>query len=163
MSIRMALRPNGTLKPNRRPKAYAAKHAQLAAEVYKPRKQTEQTFQIALVRDLRAVLARGVFLTHIPSGYIAGRGGPLRGAFLKAMGLVAGLPDLMLLHEGRAHFLELKSAKGKLSAAQGECRFLLNRAGCHVETIRSLDEALECLSIWRIPTRLKMGPQRNAA
>lgn len=152
---------NGTLRPNRRPKAYGAKHKQLAAET--KHSQPEQTMQIALVRDLRAVLAPGVFLTHIPSGFIAGRSGPLRGAFLKAMGLIPGCPDLMILHGGAAWFLELKSAKGKLSTAQAECHIALRRAGCHVETIRNLDEALECLSIWNIPTRIKPSTIRQDA
>lgn len=149
---RLFLSSRGRLK--RKDPKREAMHAQLTAETYKPRRQTEQTMQIALIRDLRAVLAPSVFLTHIPSGFIAGRGGPLRGAFLKAMGLVPGLPDLMLLHEGVVYFLEVKAPKGKLSPAQAECHIGLRRAGCHVEVVKSLDEALNCLTIWNLPTRL---------
>lgn len=141
----LGLRRNGTIKANRRNKNYASMHAALTAEVR--RKHPEQDFQIKLVRDLQSILRPSVFFTAFP----AGGGGKKRGAFLKAMGLKAGCGDLLFIHEGRVFWMELKTPKGRLSPNQIGTRLAIRQAGSHVETVRSFDEALECLAIWNIP------------
>ncbi len=118
------------------------------------KKQPEQSFQISLVRDLRYLLTPNTFMTHFP----AGGGGGMRGVFLKAAGLIAGCPDLLLIHQGCAYWLELKVGKNKLTPAQIACHRALKAAGSSVETVRNLDEALECLALWGVPTRIKHGP-----
>jgi len=146
---------NGTLRPNRRPKAYAAKHAQLAKEVR--REQPERAFQKLLVQHLRLALPPDVFMTAFP----AGGGGKVRGAQLKAMGLVAGVPDLMFLYKGETHFMELKAPNGKVSPAQVDCQQALFRAGAGTAIVRTLAEAYRALDAWQIPTRL-VKPQPTA-
>lgn len=64
----------------------------------------------------------------------------MRGMILKGTGLKSGVPDILIVHEGRLHGLELKSAKGVLSDAQKRTHEALRAAGCLVAVIRSLDE-----------------------
>lgn len=115
-------------------------------------KNPEGAFQAALVRELRRMLTPATFMTHFP----AGGGGPIRGALLKLRGLVPGVPDLLFIHEGRAFWMELKSKAGRnrLEPSQIACHLSLRLSGCHVEVVRNLDDALECLRLWDIPLRL---------
>lgn len=69
---------------------------------------------------------------------------------LKANGLVPGWPDLTLIANGRAYFLELKAPKGYLSAVQKNCHARLLRAGSPVATVRNLDELSNALKEWGI-------------
>lgn len=124
----------------------------------KRRNNPEQQFQISLVRDLRKILAGGVFITAFP----AGGGGYTRGAFLKAMGLVPGVPDLMLIYQGRIYFMELKARRRRMSAAQVDCRLTLRHVGASVEVVENLDEALAALRVWQIPTRISPIKAENA-
>lgn len=118
------------------------------------RKEPEGAFQAALVRDLRQLLTPSTFMTHFP----AGGGGPIRGALLKLRGLVPGVPDLLFIHQGQVFWMELKpSKKRKESDSQITCHIALKAAGAHVEVVRSLDEALECLRIWNIPLRMRQA------
>lgn len=114
------------------------------------RKNPEQDFQISLVRDLRRILSPEVFLTAFP----AGGGGERRGKFLKATGLVSGVPDLLLIYKGHAYWLELKAPGRGRSTAQIVTAELLDDAGSPTWIARSLDEALNALEVWNIPTRL---------
>jgi hypothetical protein len=65
---------------------------------------------------------------------------------LKATGLKAGVPDLMLILDGRIYFVELKEPgernkkDGGLTPAQRETIPLLKRAGCPVAVVYSLDD-----------------------
>lgn len=60
--------------------------------------------------------------------------------FLKKMGLLAGIPDMCILHSGKAHFVELKNETGKVSVTQKLIHKAFNRAGFKVHIVRSLEE-----------------------
>jgi hypothetical protein len=64
----------------------------------------------------------------------------MRGMILRGMGMKAGVPDILIVHDGRAYFCELKSAKGVLSDAQKATHEALRAAKCPVAVVRSLDE-----------------------
>lgn len=132
----------------------AAKRTMQLHEALKPKriKRPEQKFQIKLVEDLALILTPATFFCHIPNG---GYRTKAEAGILQAMGARAGAPDLLFVHEGRAFFMELKIGKRDLSLAQITCKNDLRRAGACVETVRNLDEALECLNIWGIPVRIK--------
>jgi hypothetical protein len=71
---------------------------------------------------------------------------------MKGLGVRAGVPDLCCIRDGRAFFLELKSAGGRLSPAQIATHSLLVSAGAMVATVDSLDDALrwlECQGLLR--------------
>lgn len=125
----------------------------MAAKRGKPR-HPEYAIQCAIARHLAAVLHPDVFFTAIPAGNIGGGAeAARRGAMIKAMGYRAGTPDLMLLHEGRAFFIEIKAADGELSPAQDLTHLLIRRAGAPVFVARSVIEVETILRAAEIPMR----------
>ncbi|MGV7234638.1 MAG: VRR-NUC domain-containing protein [Nitrosomonadaceae bacterium] len=54
-------------------------------------------------------------LFHVPNG---GKRDPREANKFKAMGVVAGIPDLVFCKNGKTYFFELKTDKGKLSDRQ---------------------------------------------
>jgi hypothetical protein len=70
---------------------------------------------------------------------------PRQGAMRKAIGVKAGVPDFVLIIDGDPVFLELKSARGKLSKEQ---EVFANRAmdsGCQYYVASDIDEAISFL------------------
>jgi len=115
------------------------------------RKNPEQQVHFQVAGFLKLVLRTDVFFTTFP----AGGGGKLRGAFLKRMGLVPGVPDVLIVYQGRAYWIELKSDSGQLSKTQKDTIAALNTAGSHVMICHSVEEVSYALSLWKIPTRIK--------
>lgn len=81
----------------------------------------------------------------------------MRGKILSGLGMKKGVPDIILIHDSRAHFIELKSAKGVLSPAQREVHEALARAGCPVAVCRNIDDVRALFGPtgrwWPIPIR----------
>lgn len=73
----------------------------------------------------------------------------------KAMGLRAGWPDLMLIHQGRPILPELKTDSGQLSPAQRQRRAEIEAAGGVVHVIRHLDDFLAMLEGEGIPCNVR--------
>lgn len=113
-------------------------------------KMQEQQLHKAVYELLSAILTPETFATTFP----AGGGGAVRGAILKSIGLKAGVPDWLIVHEGHAHFIELKAPNGVLSKEQVLCHADINRACGNVTVARSLNDVVEALTRWRIPTRI---------
>src|SRR5260221_7370745 len=86
-----------------------------------------------------------------------GGGGRVRGAQLKARGMVAGFPDLLILWQGKAFCIELKSENGRLSKEQEALHERLRLAGCFVETCHSLDEVETELVLWGLAKRARLS------
>lgn len=79
-------------------------------------------------------------LYHIPNG---GSRTAREGATFKAMGVVAGIPDLCLaipMNGCPALYIEMKTDIGKLSPAQSDAIGRLTSAGNRVELCRSFEE-----------------------
>jgi hypothetical protein len=70
---------------------------------------------------------------------------PRQGAMRKAIGVKAGVPDFVLIIDGAPVFLELKSAKGKLSKEQLVFRSKAMDSGCRYYAAFCLDDAIR----WR--------------
>ncbi len=107
------------------------------------RSAPEQILQRQVAAYLSWALTPPAWFTSIP----AGGGGEMRGRILKGTGYKAGCPDLMILFDGRAHFIELKSAKGVLSEAQKQIHDELRAAQCPVEVCRSLDDVRALMAL----------------
>lgn len=61
----------------------------------------------------------------------------------KQSGIIAGMPDLVLISTKGVAFIELKAGSGKLSAAQRETHYRLQRLGYRVVTVwDSVEEVL---------------------
>lgn len=77
----------------------------------------------------------------------------------KALGMVPGWPDLMLLlPEGEAVFFEVKAPKGRLTDAQAAVRERLQALGFRVAVVRSVDEAAALLDEWDVDGRAAWQP-----
>jgi len=65
----------------------------------------------------------------------------------KKMGMVPGMPDLCVLlpHEPRPIFLEVKNETGKVSAQQLRIGVSLGRVGNHVHVVRSVEDVEKVL------------------
>jgi hypothetical protein len=66
-------------------------------------------------------------------------------------GIVAGVPDVLILFRGRAFWIELKAEDGLLSPAQAHGAAALLGAGCRYAVARSIAEVLVALDEWNIP------------
>lgn len=76
-------------------------------------------------------------LFHVPNG---GSRGVIEGMQLKASGVVAGVPDMVLLWRGRAYGFEMKTSTGVLSPAQAELHKIWQANGVPVIVVRSLEQ-----------------------
>jgi hypothetical protein len=117
----------------------------------RPRKAPEQAFHCQVARYLERALPEGFWWSTFP----AGGGGRVRGARLKAMGLKAGCPDVLLFGPERVGWLELKTKTGSLSAVQKAVHAELRELGHTIETVRSLDEVQDALMDFCAPYALK--------
>lgn len=108
-------------------------------------RRPEQAMQIALLQWAELVQVGqhtlADWLTHVPNG--AGRS-PVEGAILKAMGVKAGMPDLILpirTSVYAAGYWELKAGNEKPSEAQIERHAMLRAGGAYVTISRRWDDA----------------------
>jgi hypothetical protein len=121
----------------------------------KPRKQPEQEFQRNTAHLLGLILHSPVEWTAIGHG----GGGPVRGAILKAMGLKAGFPDIIIsvpfqngmLKTSLMVGLELKSPDGVLSHSQKLQHAALERSNWHLFVCRTPEEVLAALDTAGVP------------
>ena len=85
---------------------------------------------------------------HVPNGEYRSK---RTGARLKAMGVRAGVADLCLISPGsRAHFIEVKAPKGRMSPEQRAFRDACERAGAGFAIVRSIDEAGDVMQSWGV-------------
>lgn len=106
-------------------------------------KSDEADIQRALVQHLRLRHKPGVIWWHTPNGEARSKA---TGARLKAMGVRAGVFDLILLLPGPVTFLlELKAGSNKMSPAQEQFAKDLNEIGIGWACAWSIDDALAVL------------------
>lgn len=117
------------------------------------RAQPEQVFQRQVAQFLAVSLAGNSWFSSLPLG----GGGRLRGAILHGLGVRRGLPDVLVINDGRAIWLELKSDKGRLSQAQQACHSDLIRARSSVAVCRCLEDVVAALNAAGVPLRAKLG------
>jgi hypothetical protein len=111
------------------------------------RQLSEQAIQREVFRHLRTRAAPGVFAFHVPMG---GYRKPIEAAIMKGIGVVAGVPDVFIVHAGRCFVLELKAEGGRASDKQLACITALREAGAFTCIAEGLDRALACLEAWGI-------------
>jgi hypothetical protein len=79
------------------------------------RRRPEDAIQRAVFQHLRARAERGVFAFHPANG---GYRKPVEAAIMKGLGVVAGVPDVIVIHEGRCYALEIKAPGGRATPKQ---------------------------------------------
>lgn len=111
------------------------------------RAQPEQTIQRAVFAHIRARGVPGLVAIHVPNG---GYRKPVEAAIMKGLGVAAGVPDLLLWHDGKAFAMELKAAAGRVTEAQLEMLNRLSQAGVFTCVCHGLDKALAVLEAWNL-------------
>jgi hypothetical protein len=109
------------------------------------RHQPEQELQRNVIAHLQWRARRNVWWTHVPLG---GARSKIEAKILRGLGTTRGTPDLLIIANGKAYFLELKNEHGRVSAAQHECHESLCAAGACVAVAYDIDEALARLTSW---------------
>ena len=113
-------------------------------------RNAEAKIQASIVEWVRTV-APGVLIFAVPNGGLRSR---VEAARLKWTGVVAGIPDLAVIApSGKAHFLEVKTATGRLSEAQREIMGVIGRLGAPFMTVTGIDDVRRAFSGWGIPTK----------
>ncbi len=119
-------------------------------------------------REEKLHCAMADFLTHaLPadsywSSSAAGGGGAIRGAKLRRMGYRKGHPDIEIIWQGKAHYIELKTAAGVVSGEQEQVHAELLAAGAWVAVCRSPEDVEDTLRGWSMPLRATMRGQGEA-
>jgi len=111
----------------------------------KPRARPEQIIQRAVFDHLRMRAAPGVFAFHPANG---GYRKPIEAAILKGLGVKAGVPDVIAIHQGRVYGLELKAEGGSATPKQLEAIAAMEVAGASCCIAVGLDRALAVLEGW---------------
>jgi hypothetical protein len=110
------------------------------------RRQPEQELQRSVIAHLQWRARPGVWWTHIPLGGLRSK---VEAAILRGLGTVRGCPDLLIVADGKAHFLELK-ARSRVTPEQHACHEALRAAGACVAVAYDIDDAIEWLKRWRL-------------
>ena len=118
------------------------------------KRESEDKLHVSVAQYLDVALPIGSMWFHVPNegkrtGAEAGR--------LKAFGMMAGIPDITIIHEGRAHFIELKTPRGSLSADQRATIGALQVCGCMVHICRSITDVQLALAAFGIGSRARVA------
>lgn len=110
---------------------------------------SERVIQRGIVKALRKL---GVMVHHSPNGSMLGGDKFARvkqAAVLKADGMMAGFPDLVLIdRDGECGFIEVKAPGGSLEQNQQALIPKLRARSPRVAVVTSIDEALAALKRW---------------
>lgn len=111
---------------------------------------SERIIHTAIVDYLNAVLPESHLVAHLYNNPRSAAAG----AMAKRMGMLAGIPDLMIIRPlGRVMFIEIKSHKGRLSPAQIAFRLFCKQWGIPHKVCRCIGDARDFLEEWGIETR----------
>lgn len=116
------------------------------------RSAPEEALHRAVTAYLAVALPEEAVVFHVPNGF---RRSKAEAGIAKALGQLAGFPDIGIAWQGRLYLIELKAPAGRLSEAQRETQGRLSAAGCAVSTERSVDGVDACLRGWGIPLRAR--------
>ena len=109
------------------------------------RRKPETAIHCTLVQHLQVRGEPDVIWWHTPNG---GYRNTAEAALLKAMGVKAGVPDLILFRAGRLYCLEIKAQGGRASPEQIAFIGALDNAGAHTALVTGLDACLATLESW---------------
>jgi len=134
-------------KVERLPRSFVVERKRTRATPGKPRPlgMSEEQLQCTVVQHLHRRGVKGMHFFHVPNGGLRHKA---VAAKLKAMGAVAGEPDIICLYRGHAYGLELKLPGGSQSADQEHVERQWELAGMTYAVAHGLDYALDTLRSW---------------
>lgn len=108
----------------------------------------------SIVAYLRQVMPDAIVHHSAGEGVRGGAAGVMDGAKRKAMGQVAGIPDIIVLTfvPIGTLFFEVKAPGGRVSAAQGDIIQRIERFGHRVAVVQSIDDVRKQLASWGVWT-----------
>ena len=131
----------------------------LALPKRKQRNSPEFHLHVAVVQHLRLAALPGVAFFHPANGEARSA---RTGGRLKAMGVVPGVGDLVVLVEGVAGMLELKKHGGRQTPEQKLFQKRWEKAGGRYEVADGIDTALAVLVRWKaLPEGYGFVPSRR--
>ncbi|HEY8948473.1 MAG TPA: VRR-NUC domain-containing protein [Rhizomicrobium sp.] len=122
--------------------------ARKEARPSRARRKEEQDLQIAVAGMLDLIRLPEWIFFHVPNGGVRSKA---EAAILKAMGVKAGVHDIVIIWRGRCIVIELKAPDGKLSKAQKDWAVEALLAGVVIFEARSMKEVLAILDLLAIP------------
>jgi len=120
----------------------------------------EERLQMAVVKFLAVALDGNSEFFAVPNG---GKRGFREAQRFKAAGVKAGVPDLIVINDGRAIGIELKAGKTPLSEAQVRYHEMLRRARVPVTVCRSIEDVEAALRAAGVPLRATSLPTKTMA
>jgi len=113
-------------------------------------RSSERKIHIAIVDYLNAVLPDSHLVVHLYNNPRSAASG----ALAKRMGMLAGVPDLMIVRPlGRVAFIEVKAEGGRLSPMQIAFKLHCKTWGIDHAVCRSIEDVRDFLAELRIETR----------
>jgi hypothetical protein len=94
---------------------------------------------------IRARGVAGLVAIHVPNG---GFRRLTEAKILSGLGVTAGVPDILLWHDGKAFALELKAEAGRVSQSQADMLDRLGKAGVTTAVCHGIDLAVAKLEDW---------------
>lgn len=111
---------------------------------------------LSVAKFFAHALPKDALALHVPN---EGRRTNKEGVLLKAMGLLPGASDWLVIHAGKSVWIELKTGRNKLTTEQAAFMERAKRAGCKTFIARSLAEVELALDQAGIPLRGSSLPQ----
>ena len=97
------------------------------------------------------LVAPELLVFHVPNGGFRTKAEAAR---MKWIGVLAGIPDLVLLgRDGKSWLIEVKAADGSLSPEQRVIRDAAVALRVPYRIARSIDDVRQAFESWEIPTR----------
>jgi hypothetical protein len=116
-------------------------------------KRPEEKLQGSLIDFLRRAMPTGIVFHPANGGHRDKR----VAAKLKWQGVLAGIPDIIVLIDGRAFGMEVKAPNGRLSDAQEGIAALFERNAIPWAEIRSLEQAEAFLTKHGVPLMARVA------
>ena len=115
------------------------------------RAHPEASLQRAVHQYLSWALPADAVHFAIPNGLMRSKKAAARA---QGEGVRAGIADLCVIHQGRPLFIELKAARGVLSAAQRTMMAKLYYCGCDVVVCKGVPEVQAALQHLGVPLKV---------
>lgn len=109
------------------------------------RKNPEQQIQIAVFQHIKLRGIAGARFWHTPNGGLRGK---REASLLKAMGVMAGVSDVLAFHNGKLFAMEIKAPGGRATKEQLDFIGDLDRQGAFTAIPEGLDASLATLEAW---------------
>ena len=107
------------------------------------RKRPEDALQHAVLEHLRLRAPRTAYWFHVARS-------PIEAGILKGLGVRAGVPDLIIIYDGKTYGLELKADGNRPTKLQIEAQDAMRAAGAEVAVAVGLDAAIQQLEQWQL-------------